>query len=264
MSHALSITRRYDDRGDASLEMVAVALVVFAAAGAEITFLLAKVHHASSWHAFRDAAIFTVAFPVAVLLLALVVGPLVAAAEAWRRVRRRDIERRMGPLLREWLALDPGEPLTEYEIAWWRKCERRGVTMRDARRWSDQGLPYPLLFAAPGASVDVREVRALADVMHAAGAWDGRNRRKLVDLIGVHFDPPADVYPVLDRWLMLPRDRVADSVVAATASAVDQRAAGWAAQRVLYQLEKELGLTKNHRPRLPKTVHPSWEAAVSA
>lgn len=99
------------------------------------------------------------------------VGVAVAAIGERRQTRRRrDLDWRMGPALREWMGT---ERLDDAELKWWRECEHRGVTVQLARQWADDELAYPLLLASPGLAVEQRSVRALATVMHEAGAWDG-------------------------------------------------------------------------------------------
>lgn len=211
-------------------------------------------------------------FPQALLLLVEGVGALVAVAvlsiaaaaisEKVQAHRRRDLEWRMGPVLREWMGT---ERLGEPELTWWRRCERRGVTVQLARRWADDGLAYPLLLASPRLDVDQRSVRKLANVMLEAGAWDGRDRRRLVDLIGFHVDFPGGwKSPVLGRWLALPletvRHRVAEAVTHADIDqhfiVPDYRATA-AAEAALYDMEREFGI-KGHRVRPQRPVHPSW------
>lgn len=200
-----------------------------------------------------------------------VVGLALCGAAAWaveviaaRRLRR--VEWRMGPMLREWLNV---EDLDEDELRQWRQCERRGVTVGEARRWANLGLPYPLLVAAPGLTVEDGSVRALARVMEAAGVWDGHDRRELVDLIGFHVDIPGGTYPVLGRWLALPLETVRDRVSTAVARAdideaviVPDHRPAWAARSVLYRLEDEYGI-KGYRARPQRPVHPSWLVSVA-
>jgi len=188
---------------------------------------------------------------------------ITARAERIAGHRLRQVAGRMGPALREWLN---EEHLTDDDLQWWCECEDSGVTTEQAQRWADQGPPYPLLVAAPGLDVEDRSVRALAALMQAAGAWDGSDRRVLVELIGFHFElaAPSGYYPVLDRWLALPsetvRERVATAVMRADidqapfAPAFRVRAA---TQAVLYDLEQEHGI-EGYRSGPQRAVHPSW------
>jgi len=197
------------------------------------------------------------------------VGLFFFAAAATARTERiaaqrlRQVAWRMGPVLREWLTV---EHLTDDDLQWWCECEDSGVTTEQAQRWVDQGLPYPLLVAAPGLDVEERSVRALAALMQAAGAWDGSDRRVLVELIGFHFElaAPGGYHPVLDRWLALPSETVRERVATAVMRAdIDQapfapefrvRAA---TQAVLYDLEQEYGID-GYRLGPQRPVHPSW------
>jgi len=162
-----------------------------------------------------------------------------ARAERIAAQRLRQVAGRMGPALREWLN---EEHLTDDDLQWWCECEDSGVTTEQAQRWADQGLPYPLLVAAPGLDVEDRSVRALAALMQAAGAWDGSDRRVLVELIGFHFELAATAV------------MRADIDQAPFAPAFRVRAA---TQAVLYDLEQEHGI-EGYRSGPQRAVHPSW------
>lgn len=203
-----------------------------------------------------------------ILWLGLLALPVTCLADRVAAARRRRLDASMGPLLRNWLGLEIGAELHDEEFRWWRRCVRRGITAREVQRWSDRGMPYPLLVAAPGTDLQLGPVLALANVMRSAGAWDGLDRRALTDLIGYHVEIMAgSAYPVLDRWLTLPLPQVRDQVATAVSRAdldlpyarVEARAS-LAAERVLYDLEAENGL-KGYRRRSPKVIDPSWIAA---
>lgn len=199
--------------------------------------------------------------------LAVMLAMGVAGAADWVGARRqRNLVWRMGPVLGEWLNK---ERVDDAELKWWRKCERSGVSVQLAREWANDGTPYPLLVASPGLAVERRSVRALAAVMRDVGAWDGHDRRALVDLIGFHVDFPAGGhFPVLGRWLAFPPETVRMQVVDAIARAdvdhafiVAQYRVMAAAEATLYDLEEQHGI-KGHRTRPQRPVHPSWLAHV--
>lgn len=199
------------------------------------------------------------------LVALLVVGFVVVSATEWVGARRlRNLEWRMGPILREWMGKERAD---DSELKWWRKCERSGVSVQLAREWANDGMPYPLLVASPGLAVERRSVHALAAVMREVGAWDGHDRRALVDLIGFHVDFPLGAhFPVLGRWLAFPlkivRMQVADAVARADLDhsfIVPEYRVTAAAEATLYDLERQHGI-KGHRARPQRPVHPSWLA----
>lgn len=76
------------------------------------------------------------------LVALLVVGFVVVSATEWVGARRqRNLEWRMGPILREWMGKERAD---DSELKWWRKCERSGVSVQLAREWANDGMPYPL------------------------------------------------------------------------------------------------------------------------
>lgn len=249
-----------DDRGDVPLWslLVAMSMVVLVM----VATIVIEQGGASPLHVL---VLLLAAFGgLAVFLAVGVVGA--GTAERVGARRQRNLTWRMGPILCEWMSK---ERVDDAELKWWRKCERSGVSVQLAREWANDGMPYPLLVASPGLTVDRRSVHALATVMREAGAWDGHDRRALVDLVGFHVDfPVGGHFPVLGRWLAFPlatvRERVGDAVMRADLDQhyiVPKHRASAAAEATLYDLEQEAGI-KGHRPRPQRPVHPSWLAHV--
>lgn len=209
-----------------------------------------------------------VAATIGGLIVAGLIGVGVVIVEEVQARRCRALDWQMGPVLRELMDV---EQLNDRELTQWRRLQRRGITVEQARLWVGDGLAYPLLLASPRRPVEQRAVRALAGVMAEAGAWDGHDRRCLVDLIGFHIELTGGFYPVLGRWLAFPLDTVRERVAMAVAHAGADRyfivaasRTAVAADAVLYELEDEHGI-KGYRQqsyfyRSARSVHPSWLA----
>ncbi len=265
-STRVAVLRRSDDRGSVTTGQVHITAALMGVVILIVGGVVAVVNKGiNPWELL---AWFVISIGVlgvlGVGLFFFVPAPAVTArAERIAGHRLRQVAGRMGPALREWLNV---EHLTDDDLQWWCECEDNGVTTEQAQRWAEQSLPYPLLVAAPRLDVEDRSVRALAALMQDAGAWDGIDRRELVELIGFHFELAAGggYYPVLDRWLALPSETVRERVAAAVMRAdIDQAPCApeyrvtAATQAVLYDLEREHGID-GYRSRPQRAVHPSW------
>lgn len=166
-------------------------------------------------------------------VLVAVAGPaalasVVWAYEGWQVVRIRWARHRWGSHLRRWLALRPGEELTEGDLYQWVRDQRNGVTPAMAEQWSASGLPPALASAArprrfaskyvknPSGVAIPQALRVVAD-LQAAGVYDGQDRRVLSDTIGWHFEPGigGGEYPVLHRWVKCTSQEIRSHVSAA-------------------------------------------------
>lgn len=198
------------------------------------------------------------------VVLVGLLGVSVLVGDWVRARRRRALDWQMGPVLRELMDVDQ---IKDHELTQWRRCQRKGITVEQVRQWARDGLPDPLLLASPRLAVEQESVRALADVMASAGAWDGHDRRRLIELIGFHVQiGSGGLYPVLGRWLAFPQDTVRERVAHAVAHAdadqyfiVEDYRATAAAEATLYDLEDEHGI-KGYRQRPQRPVHESWLA----
>lgn len=251
------------DRGDVPAwpVVVIIMLMVVSIVGSETL-----LHHLSAAHALL---LFAEIMGGLIVIIGLALGGVVIGEWIQTR-RRRTVDWAMGPVVRELMDVDQ---LKDDELTQWRQCQRKGITVEQARQWARDGLPYPLLLASPRLPVERRSVRALARVMADAGAWDGHDRRRLVDLIGFHIELTGGTYPVLGRWLAFPQDTVRARVSSAVTHAdtnpdpyfiVATSRVAAAAEAVLYELEDEHGI-KGYRQqsyfyRPARPVHPSWLA----
>ncbi len=119
------------------------------------------------------------------------------------------------PRLQRWMGEPDDTSLTHLEVSAWDTYQRLGVTDEVAQCWSDRGYGPGIASAALVDRVTVDQVDELARVFWDAGAWNGRDRLALNDVIGWHLEVEGDVghlYPVLGRWLALPAPLIHERV----------------------------------------------------
>ena len=165
-------------------------------------------------------------------------GPRERRAEAARVERLDRLRAEKGASLSRWMDIPADRPLTISDVWVWRDYSASGVTDSIAEEWSERGYHPGVAAAAVQAGVDRAEVDELAAVMARVGAYDGRDRGALNDLIGWHMDiGVADHDAVLGRWLALPSPLVEERARRVMADQVEEdtmsepgagRRQGWA------------------------------------
>ncbi len=87
---------------------------------------------------------------VTAAVFVLVLAALVLALMCHEYVNDRLLQR-MGPLLTVWV----GAEVSDDDLRDWRRARRAGITVAEAQRWSDHGLPFPLATKARKLGIDI-------------------------------------------------------------------------------------------------------------
>lgn len=101
----------------------------------------------------------------AVVATSVLAMGVVAAEKYWQRANRR-LHDEMDPLLAEWLGKTK---VGDDDLRDWRCARRAGITVAEAQRWSDHGMPFPLATSARKFRIDLPTVVALAGVLRTPG-----------------------------------------------------------------------------------------------
>ncbi len=128
---------------------------------------------------------------VTAAVFVLVLAALVLALMCHEYVNDRLLQR-MGPLLTVWV----GAEVSDDDLRDWRRARRAGITVAEAQRWSDHGLPFPLATKARKLGIDLPTVVGLAGALRDAGLWDGSTRRDVQRWLGADHRPEVG----LNRW----------------------------------------------------------------
>jgi hypothetical protein len=147
----------------------------------------------------------------AVVATSVLAMGVVAAEKYWQRANRR-LHDEMDPLLAEWLGKTK---VGDDDLRDWRCARRAGITVAEAQRWSDHGMPFPLATSARKFRIDLPTVVALAGVLRDAGVWDGRSRGDIWMWLGSYLRDDCDYHPapVLDRWVKFSPDQIRGAVL---------------------------------------------------
>lgn len=89
-----------------------------------------------------------------------------------------------GPQLTQWLALPSVQLVTDEDLLAWLGAMKAGVTPEQANAWARRRLPPEVAWAAKIEHVSEEKVDELANLMRETGMWDGRDRRKIANILG--------------------------------------------------------------------------------
>lgn len=129
---------------------------------------------------------------------AIVVGSTCLVAWLVGAVAVHRTRKKLGPKLHEWL----GEEPQTWDFWEWYKARAVGLTVAEAQRWSDHGVPYATAARACRRHVPIEDVLRVGDALQRAGLCDVTTRRIYNYCVASqtkHFD---DALPqtVIHRW----------------------------------------------------------------
>jgi xanthosine utilization system XapX-like protein len=205
------ITRHRDEAGGITLEMLVIQLATFLLAGVVLILIHQWISGEPVTARMGDVAVFVGG---TIALLAILWGGAAVGAAITERANRRT-RHSIGPRLAEWLGHAEND-LTREDLRAWRKAERSGLTVAEAQRWSDYGIPYVAAAIARRRGVSLGQVKAIGQAMRDGGLWDGTDREVFDDCVARHTAHLADSSPgtVIHRWVRFTPDQIAEAFTA--------------------------------------------------
>lgn len=128
----------------------------------------------------------------------------------WRNHREAQVRWLMGSRIAEWLD-EPEDEITGWDIDAWLRAYRSGLSVAEARRWSNLGIPFATAAAAKRAGLTPVEVHDLFRALLDGGLVDGGARRDYDRCLAGPMEARAS-HRVLRRWANFTPEEITEAV----------------------------------------------------